>query len=84
MRSLAKSQTSACRRAAGRLDGDAWSPDGRRFAVLDRNILRFVDVTAAEPVEEAVTLQGVASGSAIGWRDTRTVLVHTRAENGAN
>ena len=69
---------------AGQLDGDAWSPDGRRFAVLDGSILRIVDVTAAEPVEEAVTLQGVASGSAIGWRDTSTVLVHTRAEDDAN
>jgi hypothetical protein len=69
---------------AGRLDGDAWSPDGRRFAQLGRNILRIIDVTAAEPVEQAVTLQGVASGSAIGWRDTSTVLVHTRAESGDN
>jgi hypothetical protein len=69
---------------AGRLDGDAWSPDGRRFAVLDGSILRVVDLTAAEPVEDAVPLQGVASGSAIGWRDTSTVLVHTRAESGDN
>ena len=69
---------------AGRLDGDAWSPDGRRFALLGGSILRIVDVTAAEPVEEAVTLQGVASGSAIGWRDTSTVLVHTRAEDYTN
>lgn len=69
---------------AGQLDGDAWSPDGRRFALLGGSILRIVDVTAAEPVEEAVTLQGVASGSAIGWRDTSTVLVHTRAENYTN
>jgi hypothetical protein len=65
---------------AGRLDGDAWSPDGGRFALLGGSILRIVDVTAAEPVEETVTLRGVAFGSAIGWRDTSTVLVHTRAE----
>jgi len=69
---------------AGQLDGDAWSPDGRRFALLGGSILRIVDVTTAEPVEEAVTLQGVASGSAIGWRDTSTVLVHTRAEDDTN
>jgi hypothetical protein len=69
---------------AGRLDGDAWSPDGRRFAVLGGGILRIVDVTAAEPVEEAVTFRGVASGEAIGWRDPSTVLVHTRAANDAN
>lgn len=69
---------------AGQLDGDAWSPDGRRFAQLGRNILRIVDVTAAEPVEKVVTLQGVASGSAIGWRDPSTVLVHTWATSDAN
>ena len=69
---------------AGQLDGDAWSPDGRRFALLGGSILRIVDVTAAEPVEEAVTLPGVASGSAIGWRDASTVLVHTRAEDDAD
>ncbi|GAB3039251.1 hypothetical protein GCM10027052_19130 [Parafrigoribacterium mesophilum] len=69
---------------AGHLDGNAWSPDGRRFAQLGRNFLRIVDVTAAEPVEDVVTLQGVASGSAIGWRDASTVLVHTRAESGDN
>jgi hypothetical protein len=63
---------------AGRLDGDAWSPDGRRFALLSGSILRIIDVTAAEPVGEAVTLPGVRSGSAIGWRDMSTVLVHTR------
>ena len=68
----------------GHLDGDAWSPDGRRFAQLGRNILRIIDVTAAEPVEKVVTLQGVAFGSAIGWRDPSTVLVHTRAESGDN
>ena len=68
----------------GRLDGDAWSPDGRRFALLSGSVLRIVDVTAAEPVEEAVTLRGVAFGSAIGWRDTSTVLVHTRAEAEVN
>ena len=69
---------------AGHLDGDAWSPDGRRFALLDGSILRIIDVTAAEPVEEAVTLQGVESGTAIGWRDPSTVLVHSRADNYSN
>ena len=54
---------------AGQLDGDAWSPDGRRFAQLGRNILRIVDVTAAEPVENVVTLQGV--GRRVGDRMAR-------------
>ncbi|WP_167044199.1 hypothetical protein [Salinibacterium sp. ZJ454] len=69
---------------AGELDGDAWSPDGRRFALLSGEILRIVTVTAAGFVEEKVTLPGVVSGSAIGWRDASTVLVHTRAAGDSN
>ncbi|MCU1444060.1 MAG: hypothetical protein JWQ59_2210 [Cryobacterium sp.] len=68
----------------GQLDGDAWSPDGRRFALLSGKILRVVNLTAAGSAEETVTLPGVASGSAIGWRDLGTVLVHTRAEADTN
>ncbi|WP_157156636.1 MULTISPECIES: hypothetical protein [unclassified Diaminobutyricimonas] len=64
--------------AKGELDGDAWSPDSQRFALLGGTVLRIVNVTAAGSVEETVAVPGITSGSAIGWRDANTVLVHTR------
>ena len=63
------------------VDGDAFSPDGTRFAVVSGSTLH-VGAVDAEAVE-ALPLEGFAFASAIGWRGDETVLVHgTSGEDG--
>lgn len=65
------------------LDGDAWSPDGSRAAVMAGTTLLVVDPT--RPTASArLPITGIDSGAAIGWRDPHTVLVHAATGNGAN
>ena len=66
------------------LDGDAWSPDGTMIAMLDRAELAVVDVTGPRPVARRFPLTGMEYGSAIGWRDDSTVLVHGVTDTSAN
>lgn len=66
------------------LDGDAWSPDGRLVALVDGLSLVVVDVSGPRPVERRLPLRGMDHGSAIGWRDPSTVLVHGTTDSDAN
>ena len=66
------------------LDGDAWSPDGTMIAMVDRSSVSIVDVTGQRPVERRLPLTGMKYGSAIGWRDRSTVLVHGVTDSSAN
>lgn len=66
------------------LDGDAWSPDGTRIAMVDRAAMLVVDVTGRRTVTRRLPLTGVQYGSALGWRDESTVLVHGVTDTSAN
>ncbi|PRY67304.1 hypothetical protein B0I08_107200 [Glaciihabitans tibetensis] len=59
------------------IDGDAWSPNGQRLAFLSGNELHIVAVSEAQPVHRAIPLTGIEFGTAIGWRDDTSVLLHT-------
>ena len=67
-----------------RLDGDAWSPDGTMIAMVDRATVSIVDVTGQRPVTRRLPMPGMKYGSAIGWRDRSTVLVHGVTDSSAN
>lgn len=67
-----------------RLDGDAWSPDGRLVALTAESALTVVDVSGPRPVERHLPLGGMEQPSAIGWRDPSTVLVHGFTNLSAN
>jgi hypothetical protein len=58
------------------LDGDAWSADGQLVALMDRSVLVILDVSGAQPVQRRLPLSEPEYGSAIGWRDKSTVLIH--------
>lgn len=58
------------------LDGDAWSPSGQTFAAVSDGEVVVVDVSTAQPSVRRVALTGLEGGSALGWRDESTVLVH--------
>ena len=66
------------------LDGDAWSPDGTMIAMVDRAVVAVVDVTGRRPVARRWALTGMKYGSAIGWRDESTVLIHGVTDTAAN
>jgi dipeptidyl aminopeptidase/acylaminoacyl peptidase len=66
------------------LDGDAWSPDGTLIAMVDRAAVAVVDVTGRRPVARRLPLTGIMYGSAIGWRDESTVLVHAVTDTSSN
>ena len=66
------------------LDGDAWSPDGTLIAIVDQASMAIVDVTGRRPVTRRWPLTGMKYGSAIGWRDGSTVLVHGVTDTSAN
>lgn len=65
------------------LDGDAWSPDGTMIALVDGASVAVVDVTD-RPVARRLSLTGMTYGSAVGWRDESTVLVHGVTDSSAN
>ena len=67
-----------------RLDGDAWSPDGRLVALTAESSLTVVDVSGPRPVVRHLPLRGMEQPSAIGWRDSSTVLVHGVTNSSAN
>lgn len=56
------------------IDGDAWAPDGARFAATDVGEVHVVDVAGVEPTIVSHPVDPQYS-SAIGWRDADTVLV---------
>lgn len=65
------------------LDGDAWAPDGARFAATEVGEVHVVDVAGAEP--EVVTHPvDPPYSAAIGWRDDGTLLVAGGDGNGDN
>jgi len=66
------------------LDGDAWSPDGTLIAMVDQASVAIVDVTGRRPVARRWPMTGMTYGSAIGWRDESTVLVHGVTDTSAN
>ncbi len=66
------------------LDGDAWSPDGRRVALMSASSLVVVDTARPEDPARSLPLTGIEFGSAIGWRDAETVLVHAGAIGDSN
>lgn len=66
------------------LDGDAWSPDGRRIAVVSGSSLVIVDAARPEEPAARLPLTGIEFGSAIGWRDAGTVLVHAGMNGDSN
>ena len=71
------------------LDGDAWSPDSGSFAFLNGSTLHVVEVAelggvTTEVSYQPVPLDGVEYGTAIGWRDNTTALVHTENGSGDN
>jgi hypothetical protein len=56
------------------IDGDAWAPDGARFAATDVGEVHIVDASGAEHTVVSHPVDPEYS-SAIGWRDDDTVLV---------
>jgi dipeptidyl aminopeptidase/acylaminoacyl peptidase len=68
----------------GSLDGDAWSPDGTMIAMVDQAAVAVVDVTGRRPLTRRLPLTGMKYGSALGWRDESTVLVHGVTNTSAN
>lgn len=60
---------------AGLVDGDAWSPDGRKIAVTRDSTLTVVDVSGPRPTARELPIDGLTHFSAIGWRDADTILL---------
>lgn len=70
--------------SSGELNGDAWSPSGRRFAVVEGRSLRVVDIADGEAAERTVALPDDTWSSLLGWRDERTALLHVSNGDGSN
>jgi hypothetical protein len=66
------------------IDGDAWSPNGEVVAFLSGSEMHTVDASGSQLSVRAVTLADAEYGTAIGWRDDETVLVHTSTDTGDN
>ena len=67
-----------------RLDGDAWSADGRRIAFVDDASLVIVDTSGSTPTQERLPMTQGEYGTVLGWRDDSTVLVHAFTNGGEN
>ncbi len=66
------------------LDGDAWSPGGDRFAAATDSGIVVVDLAGREPELATIPLESGVVGSAIGWRDGETLLLHLSDLSGRN
>ncbi|MBO0985469.1 WD40 repeat domain-containing protein, partial [Rathayibacter sp. SD072] len=67
----------------GGLDGDAFSPDGRRLAVPEAEGLRVLEWTGTAE-DRLLPLPADSWSSAVGWRDDGTVLLHVSDSDGGN
>lgn len=70
-------------RGGGWLSDDAWAPDSARFALLDGDRLRVIDVSGAVPKESAVSVDLLEYGAVYGWRDDATAVVYSAGGSNA-